>query len=109
MLDVHALGVAAAGSPEGCVVAAADADGGRRWARSGFGRRRAASRDRHVAPPRFGPGNIEYDVSGLISGLSSGNRYHWRFRIKGKSPQFPWSRWFYPPGNGATEMDLRTP
>ena len=47
-------------------------------------------------------------LTGTASGLTAGTAYHWRARIATDSPFFPRSPWFWLPGNGATENDIRT-
>jgi len=32
---------------------------------------------------------------------------HWRLRLRSRDPHFPGSPWFSPPGNAATELDVR--
>ena len=44
----------------------------------------------------------------LVVGLDTETPYHWRLRIVTRSPFFPRSPWFSPPGNGRTETDFRT-
>jgi hypothetical protein len=43
-----------------------------------------------------------------VSGLAPGRSLRWRIRFAGTDPRFPSSPWFTLPGNGATEIDLRT-
>jgi hypothetical protein len=43
-----------------------------------------------------------------LADLGSGPTHHWRLRLASRNPRFPRSPWFSPPGNGATELDLRT-
>jgi len=46
-------------------------------------------------------------LDNLVIGLSAGGRYHWRARVKTRSPYFPHSIWMSPQGNGPNERDLR--
>jgi hypothetical protein len=48
-------------------------------------------------------------LSEVVNGLNSVRTYRWRLRIASQDPYFPRTPWFSLPGNGAGEMDLRTP
>jgi hypothetical protein len=54
-----------------------------------------------------GLGGVPFEQ--LVTDLQPDGAYHWRMRIVSDSPFFPRSPWFSPPGNAATELDLRTP
>ncbi len=47
-------------------------------------------------------------LGNAVSGLASGQPYHWRLRIASDSPFFPHTPWFSIQGNGPQETDLRT-
>jgi len=56
--------------------------------------------------PVAGQGSVA-PWSALVSGLPVGEAVQWRARVVSDSPWFPTSPWFSPPGNSATEWDLR--
>ena len=45
----------------------------------------------------------------MVGGLSLGHAYHWRARVRSRSPFFPRSPWLSLPYNAGSEADLRTP
>jgi len=47
-------------------------------------------------------------LAALVTGLDTESPVHWRARTVSRSPYFPRSPWFSPPGNARTETDLRT-
>lgn len=57
--------------------------------------------------PDIGPGSYAV-LDELVTGLDFDPTHHWRLRIASHNPYFPHTPWFSPPGNGATEIDLRT-
>jgi hypothetical protein len=54
-----------------------------------------------------GAGGSAVTLSEQTTILTPGWTYRWRLRIASRSPIFPWTRWFTPPGNEQTEADLR--
>lgn len=48
-------------------------------------------------------------IEETVSGLVGPRGWCWRMRIASRNPYFPRTPWFHATGNGAAEMDLRTP
>ncbi len=48
-------------------------------------------------------------IQETVEGLYGPRGWCWRLRIASRNPYFPRTPWLKPTGNGATELDLRTP
>jgi hypothetical protein len=48
-------------------------------------------------------------IQATVDGLYGPRGWCWRLRIASRNPYFPRTPWLKPTGNGATELDLRTP
>ncbi len=48
-------------------------------------------------------------IEEMVAGLVGPRGWCWRMRIASRNPYFPRTPWFHATGNGAAEMDLRTP